>query len=131
MTQNKKTQDIPELNFTEFQQDAAKRIKAGQPLTGKGGILTPLIKKIVEASLEAELTEHMESCVESHEDNRRNGRSVKTVQSGHGPIVLETLRDRAGTFEPEIVKKRQTVLNEGLDEKILGLYSGMMKIIKI
>ena len=43
MTQNKKTQDIPELNFTEFQQDAAKRIKAGQPLTGKGGILTPLI----------------------------------------------------------------------------------------
>lgn len=123
MTQNKKTQDITELNFSEFQQDAAKRIKAGQPLTGKGGILTPLIKKIVEASLEAELTEHMESCVESHEDNRRNGRSVKTVQSGHGPMVLETPRDRAGTFEPEIVKKRQTVLNEGLDEKILGLYS--------
>ena len=40
MTQYEKTQDNTELNFSEFQQDAAKRIKAGQPLTGKGGILT-------------------------------------------------------------------------------------------
>ena len=59
------------VNFSEFQQDAAKRIKAGQPQTGKGGILTPLIKKIVEASLEAELTQHMESCAEAQQENHQ------------------------------------------------------------
>ena len=54
--------------------------------------------------------------------NRRNGKTKKTVQTGHGPVALETPRDRKGSFEPQLVKKRQTVLNESLDEKVLALY---------
>jgi putative transposase len=54
--------------------------------------------------------------------NRRNGKSTKTVTHSAGSFELETPRDREGSFEPEIVKKRQTVLNDALDEKVLGLF---------
>ena len=116
---------VPEnglLDFEAFRKEAAKRIKAGQPLTGESGILTPLLKSIVEASLDAEIEQHMEDCDEAGVTNRRNGKLSKTVQTGSGPIEIETPRDRAGTFEPEIIKKRQTILNESLDNKVLGLF---------
>jgi putative transposase len=105
---------VPEnglFDFEAFRKEAAKRMKAGQPLTGELGILTSLIKSIVEASLDAEIEQHMEDCDEAGVTNRRNGKLSKTVQTGSGPIEIETPRDRAGTFEPEIVKKRQTILN--------------------
>ncbi len=110
------------FDFEAFRKEAAKRMKAGQSLTGESGILTPLIKQIVEASLEAEIEQHMEECAEAGTANRRNGKMNKTVQTGSGPVEIETPRDRAGSFEPEIIKKRQTILNESLDNKILGLY---------
>ena len=52
--------------------------------------------------------------------NRRNDKGTKTVKHSAGSFDLETPRDRDGTLEPQIVKKRQTVLNHALDEKILG-----------
>jgi len=121
MTQRKIVLD-GNTDFATFQKEAAKRIKAGEPLTGEGGILTPLLKQIVEASLEGELESHLEACSDSGEENRRNGKTSKTVQSSHGPVEIETPRDRAGSFEPEMIKKRQTILNEGLDSKVLGLF---------
>jgi transposase-like protein len=81
------------------------------------------MKEFLEAALEGEMNSHMASCVEEPENqNRRNGKNSKTVQSPMGAFPLETPRDREGSFEPQIVKKRQTVLNESLDNKILGLY---------
>ena len=111
------------FDFAKFQAEAAKKLKAGQPLTGEAGILTPLIKQIIEASLDTEMDEHMEQCVSNNIKNRRNGVSKKTLQTGSGPIEMETPRDRAGTFEPELIKKRQTILNESLDNKILDLFA--------
>lgn len=55
--------------------------------------------------------------------NRRNGKLKKFMKTGTGSFELETPRDREGSFEPEIVKKRQTVLNESLDNKVLSLYA--------
>lgn len=55
--------------------------------------------------------------------NRRNGRSSKQVQTSSDSFELFTTRDREGSFEPEIVKKRQTILNESLDNKVLALYA--------
>jgi transposase-like protein len=63
----------------------------------------------------------MSECHSSGQANRRNGKLSKTVQSESGSFSLETPRDRNGSFEPEIVKKRQTVLNESLDNKVLAL----------
>lgn len=110
------------FDFNEFKQEAIKKLKAGQSLTGEGGILTPILKDIIEASLEGEIEYHMEECIASGKINRRNGKTSKTLQTGSGPIELETPRDRDGSFEPEIVKKRQTILNESLDNKLIALY---------
>ncbi len=122
MTQKEIVSKNTAFDFDKFKQEAIKKLKAGQPLTGDDGILTPLFKDIIEASLEAEVEQHIEDCVDAGVSNRRNGKSKKTLQTGQGPIDLETPRDRAGTFEPELVKKRQTILNESLDNKVLGLF---------
>lgn len=110
------------FDFEAFQNQAIADMKAGKSLVGKGGIFTPLIKQFLEMSLEGEMGSHMNSCSQNPENqNRRNGKSRKEVKSPMGTFELETPRDRDGTFEPQIVKKRQTVLNESLDKKILGL----------
>jgi transposase-like protein len=76
--------------------------------------------------LEAELTDHLG--YEPHEPkgrgtgNNRNGKGRKTVQSETGTIDIQVPRDRNGTFEPKLVKKRQRRL-EGFDDKVLALYS--------
>lgn len=115
--------DNSTFNFEAFKEQALADMKAGKPLVGKDGIFTPLMKEFLEAALEGEMNSHMASCIESPESkNRRNGLSKKTVQSPLGSFELETPRDREGSFDPQIVKKRQTVLNESLDNKILGLY---------
>lgn len=122
MVQKKDSGLREEFNYASFQKEAIERLKSGQSLTGKDGILTPLLQDIINASLEGELEHHLDGCEASGEVNRRNGKLKKTVQSASGAFEIETPRDRAGSFEPELVKKRQTILNESLDNKILGLY---------
>lgn len=104
----------------DFEQ-ALNDLRSGKELTGKEGILTPLIKQLTEAALNAELTQHLDS--EADAPNRRNGFTKKTVKTGSGSFELETPRDRAGTFEPQLVKKHQTKLTPEIDRKILSLFS--------
>ncbi len=118
-----KTIDLSNFNYDEFKTEAIEKIKSGQPLTGKGGILTPLLKELLESALEGELETHLLEAREAGLSNRRNGRSSKQVQTSSDSFELLTPRDRDGSFEPEIVKKRQTVLNESLDNKVLALYA--------
>lgn len=115
--------NLAQFDFNAFQEDAISQLKSGQSLTGKDGVLTPLIKKILEAALEGEMDSHLTDCREQGLPNRRNGKQTKTVKSGVGSFELETPRDRESSYEPEIIKKRQTVLNESLDNKILSLYA--------
>ena len=95
-------------------------------ILGKNGLLKQLTKRLVERTLEAELTDHLG--YEPHEQkgrgtgNSRNGKGRKTVQSETGEIDIQVPRDRNGTFEPKLVKKRQRRL-EGFDDKVLALYS--------
>ena len=115
--------DLTNFNYSEFKAEAIEKIKAGQPLTGKGGILTPLLKELLESALEGELDAHLLENREAGISNRRNGKSSKQVQTSSDSFELLTPRDREGSFEPEIVKKRQTILNESLDNKVLALYA--------
>ena len=85
------------FNFEE----ALKALQSGQAITGKDGVLAPLIKQLTEAALEGEIDSHIADDVVP---NRRNGKSRKTVKSTSGKFELETPRDRTGTFEPTIVK---------------------------
>ena len=95
-------------------------------ILGKNGLLKQLTKRLVERTLEAELTDHLG--YEPHEQkghgtgNNRNGKGNKTVQSETGTIDIDVPRDRNGTFEPQLIKKRQRRL-EGFDDKVLALYS--------
>jgi transposase-like protein len=120
---NNMSNDLTNFNYNEFKAEAIEKIKAGQPITGKGGILTPLLKELLESALEGELDAHLLESREAGVCNRRNGKSSKQVQTSNDSFELLTPRDREGSFEPEIVKKRQTVLNESLDNKVLALYA--------
>ena len=80
---------------------ALKDLQSGKAITGKDGVLTPLIKQLTEAALQAELDSHLADDVAP---NRRNGKTSKTVKSTAGPFELDTPRDRAGTFEPQLIK---------------------------
>jgi putative transposase len=98
---------------------ALKALQSGKAITGKDGVLTPLIKKLTEAALEAELDSHLAQDVVP---NRKNGKTKKTVKSTAGPFDLETPRDRAGNFEPQLIKKHQTSVNDEIEAKILSMY---------
>ncbi|AMX02468.1 IS256 family transposase [Microbulbifer thermotolerans] len=104
-----------------FDMDAAiKALREGKDLSGKDGILTPLIKQLTEAAMRAELEEHLAS---EDKPNRKNGHTSKTMKSSAGSFELDTPRDRAGTFEPQIVKKHQTQLTDELERKVIALFA--------
>ncbi len=106
--------------------DALKQLQSGKPLTGLDGILTPLIKQLTEAALQAELDQHLAQQRQSDESsttNRKNGYTRKTIKAPSGNFELDTPRDREGSFEPQLVKKHQTRLTDEIDRKILGLFA--------
>jgi putative transposase len=116
---SKKSQDN-DFDYSAFEADAIKRLLNGESLGGKEGILAPLVKRILEAGLEGEMDGHLQ---EDSQPNRRNGKGRKKVKTGQGEIELSTPRDRNGSFEPQMVRKRQRTLGDGLDNKVLALYS--------
>lgn len=119
---------ISSAGHTALEQEIIEGLKEGRGLLGKEGVLTPLIKKSFEAILAGEMSAHLGS-EEGSDDtacNRRNGYSKKTVKGEMGTFELETPRDREGSFEPQLIKKRQTTLPNALDERILSLFQGGM-----
>jgi transposase-like protein len=109
------------FDFEAFVRQAGEQLRSGKPLTGEEGIFTPLLKKVIEASLEGELDEHLKDTRKGSR-NRRNGRTQKNIQSSLGGFDIFSPRDRNASFEPETVSKRQRVISEDMDKKILGLY---------
>ena len=97
-----------------------------EEIAGPGGVLAQLTKRLVERAMEVELTDHLG--YEPHAEppggagNTRNGTSPKTLVTEHGKVPLDAPRDRDGSFEPKIVRKRQRRF-QGFDDKILAIYS--------
>ena len=101
----------------------------GLSLTGPHGLLKQLTKTVIETALNEEITGHLG--YEKHDPagqgagsgNVRNGSAAKTVLTDStGQVAIDVPRDRAGTFEPQIVRKRQRRLS-GVDEIVLSLYA--------
>jgi transposase-like protein len=99
---------------------ALQGLRAGQDLNGPQGILTPLIKQLTEAALQGEVEQHL---AQEIKPNRRNGYTRKTIKAASGNFELDTPRDRAGTFEPQIIRKNQTYLTDELERKIIALFA--------
>jgi transposase-like protein len=102
----------------------AQAREKGLDLVGEGGLLQQLTKRVLESALEGEITDHLgydKHEVSAKTDvNSRNGHRSKTVTTEVGPVEIEVPRDREGTFEPQIVRKRQRRLN-GVEEMVLSL----------
>ena len=104
-----------------FAREAAKSLKTEKDLNEFSQMLT---KVAVEAALNAELDDHLgySKHEASSTDNSRNGFTSKTLRTEDGQFELNTPRDRHGSFEPQLVKKRQTRFTS-MDDKILSLYA--------
>jgi putative transposase len=95
-------------------------------IVGPGGLLADLTRRLVERAMAGELTDHLG--YEPHAEppggvgNTRNGSTPKTLQTAHGPVRIERPRDRAGSFEPQIVRNGQRRF-EGFDEQIVAMYA--------
>ena len=109
----------------ELAQQLVDRAKAqGVKLTGPGGLLGDLTKRVLEAGLEGEMDGHLgyaKHAVEGRDGgNSRNGTRTKTMITDVGPVDIDVPRDRDGTFEPQIVRKHQRRLG-GVDDMVLSL----------
>lgn len=101
---------------------AAQQLRSGEALFGKDGALAPLLERILNSALEGEMDTHL-SEEERSSGNRRNGKMSKKVQTKYGEVTIETPRDRDGTFQPETVKKRETILANGMADQIIEMYA--------
>ena len=87
-----------------------------------------LVKQLTEAALQAELEAHLKADKSS---NRRNGAGRKTIKSTSGSFELATPRDRAGSFEPQLVKKHQTHMSDEIECKIISMFGLGMSYLDI
>ena len=117
------------FDFERFSKEVQEGLKEKKPMLGQGGLFTPLLKKFLETALEGELSAHLEeNQPEEGAKNRRNGKSRKQLQSPLGGFELLSPRDRDGSFEPQIVAKRQVKITSDIDQKIIGLYGRGMSV---
>jgi len=111
-------------------QDALEGLRP-EEITGPGGLMSQLAGRVLESALGAELTGHLGyppgQAPPGGAGNVRNGSTPKTVGTDLGPVEIRTPRDRDGSFEPQLVAKRQTRL-AGLDDRVLDMYAGGMSV---
>ncbi|SMC76228.1 IS256 family transposase [Pedobacter nyackensis] len=110
-----------QLDYEQMKQKALEQLRSGKSLYGKDGAFAPLLKSFLDSALEAELESHLDS-EERLSGNRKNGKTSKEVRTSSGTITIDTPRDRSSTFEPELIRKRETILAESLETKIIGMY---------
>ena len=109
------------FDYEALKKKTLEQVRSGKGLFSKGGAFAPLLKDFLEAALQAELEEHLAD--EAAElNNRKNGYTTKQLRTDGGTIELNTPRDRNSDFSPDIVKKRETILAESLEPKIIGMY---------
>jgi putative transposase len=103
-----------------------KDYKSPDDMFGDDGLLQQLTKAVVERALQGEMTHHLGYEKHSPEGkntgNSRNGKSSKKIRGKRGQIEIDVPRDRASSFEPQLIKKGQTRF-DGFDDKIISMYA--------
>ena len=114
---------LPDEVLADLAGQLVARARAGEPvrLTGRDGLLSGLIGQVLQAGLALELEEHLAA----GDGNGRNGFRAKTVSTEAGPVSVAVPRDRAGTFEPELIPKgvRRTA---GISDQVISLYASVI-----
>ena len=122
----------------EFSDELLDTLLAGartaEEIAGPDGLLGQLTRRLLNRALEAELSEHLGyepgEAPPGGAGNARNGKPGKTILTDQGPLRIRSPRDRKGTFEPQIVKKRQTRW-VGFDDRVISLYARGMTVREI
>src|SRR5450755_1787845 len=100
--------------------------RTAEEIAGPDGLLGQLTRRLLNRALEGELSEHLGyqagEAPPGGVGNARNGRPSKTILTDQGPLRIRSPRDRKGTFEPQIVRKRQTRW-VGFDDRVISLYA--------
>ncbi|WP_020569757.1 IS256 family transposase [Neolewinella persica] len=111
--------------FADFESDIIAGLMSGKPLSGTEGVLTELIKHVIEKSMSAELGEHLKLEAERLDarPNKRKGKANKSINTDFGPTKIEPSRDRTGTYDSAIVGKWQHDLAPNMSQQILSLYA--------
>jgi putative transposase len=107
----------------EIRQEVLRRLYQGDAIVGKDGIFTDLLQSMVNAALEGEMDHHLRESAQEGIVNRRNGKNKKRVSSSMGELEVQTPRDRAGRYTPQLVGKWERELGSGVEEMILSLYA--------
>jgi transposase-like protein len=113
--------NLTSLEYEVMKQKLKEQFRTGKSLFSKGGAFAPLLEDLINSMLEGELDAHLDDD-ERGLGNRKNGKGSKVLKTSAGSIEINTPRDRLGSFEPELVKKRETIMAASLEDKIIGLY---------
>ena len=117
--------DITNDNLNKMLDQLVEENKAGLTPDKMNGIISGLVQRLLQKSLDTELEEHLgysKHDKQNNNSNSRNGYSKKTIKGDYGEVDIQTPRDRDGSFEPKIIKKNQTRF-DGFDDKIISLYA--------
>src|SRR5680860_451362 len=112
---------MTQQEIDKLQEKALKQLKSGESLFGSDGAFAPMLQSFIEAALEAEMDGHLDA-EQRRGGNERNGKGHKTIKSSAGSFQIETPQDRQSSFDSQLIKKRETVLADSLQDKIIGLY---------
>lgn len=104
---------------------------SGKSLFGGDGIFTDLLQAMVNAAMEGEAAAHITEEKKSGNKNRLNGKKYKNVKTESGVIKVATPRDRAGSYEPSLIKPWQRHLNTGVNDIIISLYADGLSVSSI
>lgn len=110
------------FDYEKAKQKVKEQLRSGKSLFSKDGAFAPLLQEMLNAILEGEIEGHLDE-EERSSGNRKNGKGTKLLKTSSGTIEVTTPRDRLNSFEPEMVKKRETIMAQSLEDKIIGLYS--------
>lgn len=119
-------------------EELMKGYQRPEDLTGPGGIMEQLTKRLYERVLGAEMTHYLgyekgqapKLEADQERENHRNGTSKKTIVSDDGKLEIEVPRDRSGEFEPQFIRKGQRRFG-GFDSKIIAMYAQGMTVREI
>lgn len=110
------------FDYEKAKQKVKEQLRSGKSLFSKDGAFAPLLQEMLNSILEGEIEGHLDE-EERSSGNRKNGKGRKLLKTSSGTIEVTTPRDRLSNFEPEMVKKRETIMAQSLEDKIIGLYS--------
>lgn len=118
---------MTEEQYAEMQSKALAQLGSGTSLLGKDGAFAPLLKQFIESALESEMDAHLDE-EERKKKNKRNGRGTKVLKTSTEEVEIQAPQDRQSSFDPQIVKKRERIITEGLTNKIIALYAKGMSL---